>query len=31
MVLAGADLLPAGRDFRQQVNHVPPFGRVERR
>jgi hypothetical protein len=26
ILLAGADLLPVGRDFRQQVNQVPPLG-----
>jgi hypothetical protein len=31
MLLAGADLLPVGRDFRQQVNQVPPLGGIERR
>src|SRR5207237_2581210 len=31
ILLAGADLLPVGRDFRQQVNQVPPLGGVERR
>src|SRR6185369_9069886 len=31
ILLAGADLLPVGRDFRQQVNQVSPLGGVERR